>query len=126
MTGRSVPEWVGATPDSSVPPRVRLRVFERANGVCHLSGRKIRAGDLWECDHVKALKNGGENRESNLAPALKDAHREKTAEDVDEKSWVARVKAKHLGVWPKSPFRLKGRGFSRRPVPDLRTTEEAG
>ena len=29
---RSVAEWVGATPDTPVPPRVRLRVFERDEG----------------------------------------------------------------------------------------------
>lgn len=113
MTGRAVPEWIGKTPDSAIPPRVRLRVFERHGGVCHLSGRKIRAGDLWECDHVRALINGGEHRESNLAPALKDAHREKTNEDVALKSKIARVRLKHLGQWPKSKAQIRGGGFQR-------------
>lgn len=98
MTGRSVPEWIGATPDTPVPPRVRLRVFEAHGGVCHLSGRKIRPGEPWDCDHVKALTNDGENRESNLAPALRDKHRAKTAEDVAEKAKVYRKRARHLGV----------------------------
>lgn len=48
---RSVPEWVGKTDDTKVPPRVRLRCFEREGGICHLSGIKIRAGDSWELDH---------------------------------------------------------------------------
>ena len=110
---RSLEEWVGATPDTPIPPRVRARVFERHGGVCHISGRKIRAGDAWECDHVIALVNGGENRESNLAPALTDKHREKTAEDVEIKSKVARQRAKHLGTWPKSKSRIRSRGFDR-------------
>lgn len=103
---RSVPEWIGKTPDAKIPPRVRLRVFERHSGKCHLSGRKIMAGEPWDCDHIVALVNGGEHRESNLAPALRSKHREKTAEDVAVKSKTYRMRAKHLGQWP------KGRGFS--------------
>ena len=98
MTGRSVPEWIGATPDTPIPPRVKLRVFERHGGVCYLSGRKIRAGEAWEADHVIAIINGGPNRESNLKPALKAAHRIKSDADLAEKSKVYRVKGKHLGV----------------------------
>ena len=87
---RATKEWVGKTPDSKIPPRVRLRVFETHNGVCHLSQRKIAAGEPWDCDHKVALINGGEHRESNLAPALRDKHKAKTADDVAEKAKVAR------------------------------------
>jgi 5-methylcytosine-specific restriction protein A len=95
---RSVPEWIGKTDDSTIPPRVRLRVFERHGGICHLAGRKIMPGEPWDCDHVIALVNGGEHRESNLAPALRDKHREKTAEDVAEKATVGRKRMKSLGI----------------------------
>jgi hypothetical protein len=78
---------------------VKLRVFERHGGICYLSGRKIKAGEPWDCDHVTALCNGGENRESNLAPSLRDKHREKTADDVEEKSRIRRKRLKHLGQW---------------------------
>jgi 5-methylcytosine-specific restriction protein A len=101
-TGRSVPEWIGKTPDSVPPPHVRVRIFDAHNGICHRSKRKIQAGELWQVDHVKALVNGGENRESNMAPILTDKHREKTAEDVAEKSRIYRKRAKHLGVKTKS------------------------
>lgn len=103
---RAVPEWIGATPDSPIPPRVKLRVFDAHGGVCHLSGRKIRAGEPWDCDHVKALINGGENRETNLAPALRDKHREKTAEDVAEKATVYAKRIKHVGI------KKTGRGWN--------------
>lgn len=109
---REVPEWVGATPDTPVPLRVKLRVFAAHNGRCYLSHRRINPGDVWEAEHVVAIINGGENRESNLAPALKDKHREKTDEDLAIKGKTARVRAKHLGTWPKSRRPLKGRGFS--------------
>lgn len=105
---RSVPEWIGKSHDTPIPPRVRLRVFERHNGICHLSGRKIRPGEEWDCDHIIAIANGGGNRESNLAPAIRDKHREKTAEDVAEKATVYRKRAKHLGIKKKGssiPYR---------------------
>ena len=102
---RSLPEWIGATPDSAIPQRVRVRVFERHGGFCHISGRKIAAGEPWDCDHIKALVNGGEHRESNLAPALRDKHRAKSADDVREKSQVYRKKSFHTGA------KLRGKGF---------------
>lgn len=98
---RTVTEWIGKTDDSAIPPRVRLRIFERHHGICHLSGRKIASGEPWDCDHVVALVNGGSHRESNLAPALRDKHREKTKADVAEKATVYRKRLKHLGVRPK-------------------------
>jgi 5-methylcytosine-specific restriction protein A len=100
---RSVPEWIGATPDTPVPPRVRLRVFEAHKGVCYLSGRKIGPADKWDLEDIKALCNGGENRESNKAPALRDKHKEKTARDVAEKSETYRMRSRHLGIKNKRP-----------------------
>jgi 5-methylcytosine-specific restriction endonuclease McrA len=108
---RSVPEWIGKTDDQAVPPHVKLRIWEREKGICHLSGRKIGRADKWDLDHKVALCNGGEHREYNLFPALRDKHREKTAEDVAEKSDVYQKRAKHLGIelkkkrrWPKRPM----------------------
>lgn len=101
---REVPEWIGKTPDTPAPPRVRLRVFEKYNGICYLSGRKIMAGDKWQLEHPLAIINGGENRESNLAPALVDPHKVKTAADLKQKSKDYRVRAKHNGIRPRSRF----------------------
>ena len=98
MTGRSTPEWVGKTPDQKVPPRVKLRVFDRHNGVCHITGRKIRPGEAWDLEHIIALCNGGEHRESNMAPALTKAHKTKTAEDVKEKAAIAKTRKAILGI----------------------------
>ncbi len=96
MIGREPDEWVGKTPDAKIPDRVKLRVFERHRGICHISGRKIRAGESWDCDHVVALCNGGEHREANLAPALRDKHREKTAADVAERAKIDRIRKRAL------------------------------
>lgn len=67
---RLVPEWVGKNDDSPVPPRVKARVFEAHHGICHISGRRIMAGEKWDTEHVLAISLGGENREKNLAPCV--------------------------------------------------------
>ncbi len=109
--GRLVQEWIGKSPDDRPPPRVRLRIFKRAKGLCHISGRKIRPGDPWELEHKIPLHAGGENRESNLAPAITSAHKVKTAEEAAKRSKTDRVAEKHLGVI-KPKGTIKARGFS--------------
>lgn len=111
---RSVPEWVGSTPDAKVPPRVRIRIFEREGGICHISGRKITPSDLWDLDHGIALINGGEHREGNLFPALRDKHREKTVEDVAIKAKGAAIRARHLGIKPPSRWASRPMGTGQR------------
>lgn len=102
---RSVPNWVGATDDAKVPDRVKLRIFEREGGRCWLTGRKINPGDAWDLDHKIALCNGGTHSEDNLAPALREEHRKKTAEDVRMRAKADRVRKKHLGIHrPKYPM----------------------
>jgi len=107
---RSVPEWIGKHDDQKVPDRVRMRIFDRENGVCHLTGRKIDpVSDAWDLDHRVSLILGGEHRESNLFPALKEPHRKKTAAEVAVKSKIARTRKKHLGIKPD-----KAGGFNKR------------
>lgn len=102
---RTLPEWIGKTPDTAPPPRVRVRVFEAKGGRCHRCTRKIGPGDKWTLEHVNALINGGENRESNLDITCEWCLPGKNAEDVREKSIVARKKAKHIGAKkPKRPW----------------------
>lgn len=110
---RSVDEWIAKHDDQAIPPRVRLRVFEQYGGVCQLSQRKIMAGDAWDLDHVKALWRGGEHRESNLHPVLKQPHREKSAEEQSIQAKCDRIRKKHLGIFPKSKAKIKSRGFDR-------------
>jgi 5-methylcytosine-specific restriction enzyme A len=101
---RSVDEWIGATPDTPVPPRVRLRVWEAKEGRCHRCGRKITAGEKWTCEHVRALINGGQNREKNLDVTCSWCLPDKNAEDVAEKSRAYRKRAKHAGIRKPSRF----------------------
>lgn len=99
---RTVPEWIGRAPDEPAPPRVRLRVLLRNDRKCADCGRLIRAGKPWTCDHIIALINGGENRESNLQPLCEFCNPEKNAADQAEKSKTANVQKAHYGIKPKS------------------------
>lgn len=113
MTGRSVPEWIGSTPDAKVPPRVRIRVFEREGGRCHRCRRKISAADKWSIEHLIALANGGQHREGNMGISCEWCKPEKDREDVAVKSKTARIRAKQLGLRPPSrwPSRPMGKGY---------------
>ncbi len=107
---RSVAPWVGKTDDTPAPPRVRLRVFEREEGRCHACSRKIQAGERWTLEHRIAIINGGRNAENNLCLTCPNCLPDKNAADVAEKSKVARIRKKHLGLdrprhrWPKRPM----------------------
>ncbi len=113
---RTVDEWIGQTDNTRAPPRVRARIFDRDNR-CHLCGQPIQVGQKWDMDHVKALINGGENRESNLRPSHRKCHVEKTAKDVAEKAKVAAVRKKHLGITAAKQS-IPGRGFAKAAKPD--------
>lgn len=111
---RSLPEWIANSDDAAIPPRVKLRIWTRCEGRCALSGRKLRPGDAYDFDHIIALAAGGEHRETNIQLVSREAHKIKTADDVKVKSKIARVRAKHLGVFPKSKRPIRSRGFERR------------
>jgi len=121
---RSVKEWIGKTPDTPAPPRVRQRVWEKHNGTCHICGGGINGKKKWDADHVKAIINGGENRESNLAPAHQACHKGKTAKDVAEKARIARKAQKHSGATrPKG--KIQSQGFAKTEKPK-KTSKIAG
>ena len=108
---RSVPEWEGAHPDVDIPPRVKLRIFERCGGRCQRCTRKVGGADKFAYDHIVALANGGAHAEGNLQVLCAECHAMKTARDVSEKAAVARVRAKHLGI--RKPSRFQSRGFTK-------------
>lgn len=110
---RTLPEWIGKTDDQRAPPRVRQRIFDDCGGKCHICGVII-IGKKWALDHVKALVNGGENRQSNLKPVHITCHAIKTAADVAEKAKVAAIRGKHIGaIQPKQT--IKSAGFPKSP-----------
>lgn len=120
---RTVKEWWGKTDNTPAPPRVRLRIFIREDGVCKLSGRRILVGEPWQLDHEVAIINGGKNRESNLFPVLVDKHKEKTRDDVAEKSRVAALAKSNAGI--RKPSTLRSRNTFSVPAPKDRTVSKA-
>jgi 5-methylcytosine-specific restriction protein A len=100
------------TKRQSLSPMKRLAVFEAASGRCHLCGRRIQAGELWEVEHIRAIGLLGEDAESNMAPAHKACHAPKTADDVARISKAKRVKSKHVD-----------RRQSRTPMPGSRQSK---
>lgn len=110
---RTLPEWIGKNDDSAIPPRVRVRIFDRYEGRCQCGcNRKITAGESWDCEDTKAIINGGERRESNLKPWLSEHHKVKTKADVAEKSRNYRKRAKHIGVFAPRQ-KIQGAGFRK-------------
>lgn len=120
LGGRSIDEWIGKTPDAKIPEKVKDRIWVRCGGRCHLSGAKLVKGrDDIEWDHIKPLWAGGEHRETNIAPARKESHKEKSAEDHSAMSKADRIRRKANGTWPKpvGNGRLQSRPFPKsRPV----------
>ncbi|QIB36837.1 HNH endonuclease [Rhizobium oryzihabitans] len=113
---RTVEEWIGKSDDHRAPGSVRDRIMSRDKRICHLCQSEIQVGQKWDLDHVTALINGGENRESNLKPAHRKCHVEKTALDVAEKAKVAAVRKKHLGITrPKQTIQSPGFQKSAKP-----------
>jgi 5-methylcytosine-specific restriction protein A len=96
---RTVEEWHGATDDSTIPPRVRLRIFARDEGRCRVCTRKLGVGgEPAEYDHHTALINGGEHAESNLVLLCRSCHKAKTKQDVAVKSKTARIQKRAAGI----------------------------
>ena len=113
---RALPEWIGASPDSKIPDRVKLRIFEREHGTCYLTGHKIRPGDKYEFEHVVAIAlwtgEGHGNRESNIRLALPAPHKVKSAQDRAQQAKSDSVRKKHLGI--RTPSSMRSAGFPAR------------
>lgn len=110
---RFVPEWIADNDDQDIPKRVKDRIWPREGGRCYLTGRKIMPGDAFEFEHVIALTNGGQHRESNIRLALKAPHKFKTKQDIDVRVKTTRQRLKHNNLWPKSKARIQSRPFPK-------------
>lgn len=114
---RLLPEWIGRTDDARVPPRVQLRVCDRAGGSCEgTCGRFLSDCKMIYIDHIKALINGGENRESNLQLLCDWCHSNKTRADVALKSHSYKRRTSHAGIKRRKVMISGWRRFSGEPV----------
>src|SRR3990167_7207605 len=102
---RELPEWVGATFDTPVPPRVRLRVFRRFGGICQgPCHRKIGPADKWILEHEQAIILGGENREKNFSVRCEWCAKQKTAIEQEAKAITDKIASRHVGIKKPSRF----------------------
>lgn len=92
----------------------RVRIFDLHSGRCYLCSQKIQVGDAWELEHVIPWELTRDDSDDNVKPAHKSCHKIKTADDVRGIRKADRVRAKHVGAWPKATRPLKSRGFSKR------------
>lgn len=77
----------------------RLAVFESHGGKCHLCGEKIDGTkERWDLEHLIPLAIGGEDIESNVAPAHVSCHKVKTVVDAGNIAKANRIRAKHQGA----------------------------
>jgi 5-methylcytosine-specific restriction protein A len=107
---RRVDEWLEENHDKPIPERVKRRIIRAANNLCGYCGLRVPVGG-GEVDHIIALVNGGEHRESNLRYVHKHCHKNKTAEDVKEKATSDRKFSHVYGIAkPKRTF-----GYVKKP-----------
>ena len=95
---RSVDEWIGKTPDTPLPPRLKLRILSRQGFSCAHCGNGFTAAVKPEFDHITAIINGGSNSEGNIQALCIPCHGKKTAQDVAQKATDYRIRKKHLGI----------------------------
>ena len=86
----------------SLSKLARIRIFDSADGICHICKTKIHTGEAWQADHILPLALGGEDNEKNMAPAHDRCHGQKTASDIGKIRKGDRQRAKHLGIKKKS------------------------
>ena len=96
----------------TITKAMRVRIFDRASGVCHLCKLPINAtrGEKWHVEHINPLWEGGSDDESNMAPAHVDCHATKSGEEAAPRAKGTRQRASHIGaVKPKG--QISNRGF---------------
>lgn len=91
-------EWIASHDDQAIPPRVKIRVFDRAGKRCEECTLLIVGKLRPEYDHKIALINGGKHCESNLQLLCSECHKAKTRSDVAEKSVMAKKRLKAAGI----------------------------
>ena len=104
MPGRENKEWFGRCPGTQPPPRVKLRIVERAGFKCHDCFRAFGEKLKPEFDHRPALIKGGENRESKIFAVCFECHAKKTKKDVRDKAITAKKMKDIFLKKPKSSF----------------------
>lgn len=92
---RDVPEWKAKHDDQAIPRTVKDRILLRAERKCAICGDLVTSANF---DHIVALCNGGEHRESNLQLLHVSCHKTKSKADRATQAKDRRVRTKHHGI----------------------------
>lgn len=93
---RSVKEWIGDSDDSVPPKSCKLRILDRQDRKCAITGKEFTAKEKPQFDHIVPLWLGGKNRESNLQAILGEPHKRKTKAEATVRGKVKANTAKQL------------------------------
>lgn len=102
----------------SITKAMRVRVFDRDQGVCYLCGLPIQIGQQWHVEHVKPLWCGGIDAETNMSPAHIDCHATKTKAEAAPRAKTNAQRAKHILAPLPGANRLRSRGFAKYAKPE--------
>lgn len=112
---RKRPEWIGRTDDTPVPAKVQERISRDQNDCCAKCGKPFgpHKDAKANCDHIVPLRDGGENRQSNLQMLCNWCHVLKTAGEATSRAKTTRIRKKHLGIDAVKTNRWQSRGFPK-------------
>lgn len=106
---RAVREWIGKTADTACPDEVKLRISRRQGHRCHDCTRKLDVKNKPEFDHIPALWDGGENRESKIFAVCRvPCHLNHTREDATIRAEGKRHEKKRIGIERKVRHPVRG------------------
>lgn len=91
----------------------RVRIFDLHGGRCHICSEKVQVGEAWDLEHIVPWELTRDDSDTNVKPAHKNCHKEKTAVDIANIRKADRVRAKHIGAWPKSSAPIRSAGFRK-------------
>ena len=91
-----------------ITTKMRVQIFEKHKGICHICNLLVYAGQDWDVSHLIPLEIGGDDKETNWYVAHRKCHREHTAKvDIPVIAKTKRVRAFHMGAKrSKSPMPL--------------------
>ena len=113
---RTVKEWIGKTDDSRPPKSVQLRILDRQQNLCAITGLPFDAKHKPQFDHKTPLWLGGANSEENLQAIRSDPHKAKASAEAKVRGKVMANAAKH--VLPSAPANpILARGFAKTAKP---------
>ena len=105
---REVPTWIGRNLDAMPGKLVRDRLSRKQDDCCANCRKRFGPKSRAHCDHILALIDGGENRESNLQMLCVDCHKAKTRDEAAARKHTRDIRASHIMARPPSTIQSAG------------------